>query len=122
MDTQAPQNIYTTDNPESTQQTTSVCHNINTLQCKVRRLPRQKFPLWQLHQEEPPALTNIPCHLHGHFQSSCFPIHIVLYPIHHSDSPTLQINVICLFTSEYQIPLRRVTNPQYVGKTGLENM
>lgn len=42
--------------------------------------------------------------------------------ISHCDSPTLQINVICLLTSEYQIPPRRVTDPQHAGKTWLENM
>lgn len=39
------------------------------------------------------------------------------YPISHCDSPTLQINVISLLTSEYQIPPRRATDPQHAWKT-----
>lgn len=86
--------------------------------------PRQKFPLWQLHQEEHPALNSsnsIAGCLHGHFQ--CYvSAHAWLweswYPISHCDSPTLQINLICLLTSEYQIPPKRVTDPQHAGKQG----
>ena len=44
------------------------------------------------------------------------------YPISHCDSPTLQINVVCLLTSEYQIPPKRVTDPQHAGKTWPQNM
>lgn len=39
------------------------------------------------------------------------------YPISHRDSPTLQINVICLLTAEYQIPPWKVTDPQHAWKT-----
>lgn len=45
-------------NPESTQQKTFVCHNINIFQCKVSSFPRQKCPPWQPRQQELPALNS----------------------------------------------------------------
>lgn len=117
---QVPQDNYVTDKSQSLLNKELLHVKSDALQCKGNGFSRQKFPLWQLPQEERLVLDSHPLSFAWAI-SALFFLHTLFwrsgYPISHHDSPTLQINVICLLTAEYQMPPRKVTDPQHAWKT-----